>query len=589
MNLSDAGRVTIEHPIHPEDSHEFQQLMDCASHLGKVSASGKGTNWENMATLADAVLRTSCKHLQAAVYLAVALMRTQGLAGLVEGTGVVRDMVCLQWESMQPPAQRMRGRINALVWWHEQAGDFVRQYVDETPHADLAELFGSMVRDLQEALDERLGERAPILRDLQRFAEQLRGAEERKAPPLPVLQKYLEEQEAQHALAGEEEEGREQQDSEDAGSRAFLARKGDNVQTAQAARKAPDTQQALSGQDQVQSQTGSALNASAPGTVRAQAGRKEQDADGDVSAAVLLDRALEQLALAAERFASEGSWHPLRCAALCQSLWLAVARAPQADEEGISHMPAPEIAQREGIRQLQESPRADAAAALRAERALRENRFWLDAAHALVRVLETMGEKESAQRMAGETEHLVRLHPTLLSTRFADGSPMAGELAAAWLRQRLAASQKPEPGSVPEQTHVVADTGASARPVAGQKPLAGPAGPPEQIPERAADTPACADARERPAGQGRADFCLLLDAARRAAQKGKSDIFTVVAGQLRSSLLGHDLDTWESSLAWEAWEILARSGADDMRSEALGHMIRLRPAAALSLVEQSVS
>ena len=77
MNLSDAGRAAIEHPIHPEDSHEFQELMDCASHLGKVSASGRGTNWENMATLADTVLRTCCKHLQAAVYLAVALMRTQ--------------------------------------------------------------------------------------------------------------------------------------------------------------------------------------------------------------------------------------------------------------------------------------------------------------------------------------------------------------------------------------------------------------------------------------------------------------------------------------------------------------------------------
>ena len=121
-------------------------------------------------------------------------------------------------------------------------------------------------------------------------------------------------------------------------------------------------------------------------------------------------------------------------------------------------MPAPEIAQREGIHQLQESPRADAAAALRAERALRENRFWLDAAHALVRVLEAMGETQSAQRMAGETEHLVRLYPTLLSARFADGSPMAGELSSAWLRQRLGVSPKPAPEPVSERTHAVSDS-----------------------------------------------------------------------------------------------------------------------------------
>lgn len=577
MNLSDAGRAAIEHPIHPEDSHEFQELMDCASHLGKVSASGRGTNWESMATLADTVLRTCCKHLQAAVYLAVALMRTQGLAGLVEGTGIVRDMVCLQWESMQPPVQRMRGRVNALVWWHEQAGDFVRQYVDETPHADLAKLFGNMVRDLQEALDERLGERAPILRDLQRFAEQLRGAEERNAPPLPVLQKYLEEQEAQNALAGKEGEDRKQQDNKPAALAAPLTR------------VPPDTPQT----SWVQTRTGTLGSLPAPGTVRAQRGQgeqDEQDADGNVSATVLLDRALEQLALAAERFAGEGTWHPLRCAALCQSLWLAIARAPQADEEGITNMPAPEIAQREGIHQLQESPRADAAAALRAERALRENRFWLDAAHALVRVLEAMGETQSAQRMAGETEHLVRLYPTLLSARFADGSPMAGELSSAWLRQRLGVSQKPAPEPVSERTHAVSDSRDDLPAhLAAEKKTAGPAAGSEQLPEGTTGVPEGTDAHERLAGQGRADFCIMLDAARRAAQKGRKDIFAVVAGQLRSSLLGHDLDTWESSLAWEAWEILARGGAGDMRSEALGHMIRLRPAKALSLVEQSMS
>lgn len=73
-------------------------------------------NWPSVGRQAIAILEESSKDLMVAAWFAVAVARTEGLAGLAVGLAVVHDVAAGSWETMFPPKNRERARVQAIEW-----------------------------------------------------------------------------------------------------------------------------------------------------------------------------------------------------------------------------------------------------------------------------------------------------------------------------------------------------------------------------------------------------------------------------------------------------------------------------------------
>lgn len=87
------------------------------SEVGKLdSLAGGEVQWPIVVSDAQALLSGTSKDILVASYLAYALMQTEGLGGLATGLEVLRGLLSDYWDTMFPPAKRLRARGNALDW-----------------------------------------------------------------------------------------------------------------------------------------------------------------------------------------------------------------------------------------------------------------------------------------------------------------------------------------------------------------------------------------------------------------------------------------------------------------------------------------
>lgn len=114
-------------PVRPEASAgsdvrsepEYEALNSEIEKMANPSAAA-GTDWKRVAELASNLLASKGKDLQVACYLGAALVQLQQVQGLSISLQVLGDLVETYWDSMFPPAARIRGRRNALEWWLER-------------------------------------------------------------------------------------------------------------------------------------------------------------------------------------------------------------------------------------------------------------------------------------------------------------------------------------------------------------------------------------------------------------------------------------------------------------------------------------
>jgi type VI secretion system protein VasJ len=118
--------------------------------IEKLSFSGPGQaiSWPVVEKNAAAILADQSKDLQIAAYLGVALQQNRGLEGMLAGIRVLADLLGTYWETAWPPLKRIRGRINAVNWWHERTAAFIK---------DPATRNGPVPAELGKNLDGELG------------------------------------------------------------------------------------------------------------------------------------------------------------------------------------------------------------------------------------------------------------------------------------------------------------------------------------------------------------------------------------------------------------------------------------------------
>lgn len=133
--------ITAELPGggNPRESDSFSALQAQIDRLTDIHTN-RGVDWNTVASLAVKVLRQEGKDLSVAAWLTMAWFHLRGLQGLADGAHVLKDLVQTYWESMSPPASRLRGRRNQMQWLLDQLTEALQGEFEPMPgpaHAGL--------------------------------------------------------------------------------------------------------------------------------------------------------------------------------------------------------------------------------------------------------------------------------------------------------------------------------------------------------------------------------------------------------------------------------------------------------------------
>jgi type VI secretion system protein ImpA len=111
-------------PIEYEPIHATIKAARQGSERSQFESEAKPADWRTVVRLSSDVLRSQSKHLEVAVWLADALVKTQGFAGLRDGLKLLRGLHENFWEKLHPEIDdgELAARANRLAWLNE-AGD----------------------------------------------------------------------------------------------------------------------------------------------------------------------------------------------------------------------------------------------------------------------------------------------------------------------------------------------------------------------------------------------------------------------------------------------------------------------------------
>ena len=134
---------TLFEPISPEQpcgtdlsfSREFDAISEARRFDDPTLAQGewitaiKDADWQAAATLCTSLLRERSKDLRLAVWLAEALTKTQGFAGLADGAQVVRGLCERYWDDVHPRPEEgdIELRAGNLAWVLDRIAQLVRE------------------------------------------------------------------------------------------------------------------------------------------------------------------------------------------------------------------------------------------------------------------------------------------------------------------------------------------------------------------------------------------------------------------------------------------------------------------------------
>lgn len=380
MDVAEIGKAPISaaQPAGADPSYEpeFERLQAEIDKLSMPTIGGQGIDWENVAKLATTILTTKGKHLPTAAYMAVALFKLNAIPGMADGVTLLADMTTTYWEDLSPPKKRMRGRVNALVWYRDQVQAYFDAYTTDAafPKDVVDRLAGGF-----STLDEFIAQNAPDgpgMRDLAEFAKRLPV----EAPP----QEAQPEPEPASAPAGD----------------------------------------AQGGQPQAQTQAAPApSHAAAPPS-------------GPVSTdpSVSLEACLGQMTGTAAQLLAADCGDPRAYTLNRLGAWLKVDGLPPA-ENGQTMIPAPDENIKSSIAQLV-SGRQFEEAARRAESQVPVYLFWLDLSRLSAQALDSLGAKgaPALEALKAQTALYVSRLKGIDKMSFSDGTPFADAETKTWLK-----------------------------------------------------------------------------------------------------------------------------------------------------------
>jgi type VI secretion system protein VasJ len=380
-----------------DDARYEPEYAAVLEEIEKLSFSGQRevVSWPNVEQNAVTILAEKSKDLQIAAYLGVALWQNRGLEGALDGMRVLSGLLETFWETGWPALKRVRGRVNAIDWWHERSYGFFQDAADQghpLPPEQREQLLNELAR-----LDGLVSSLMPDASPLRDLATAVRR--------FPIVQ--------QEPPAGGPPPLRES-----------------------AAQKTP---------------AGSA--APPPLSGQAQPAGPVPETDDP---AVLRRRfaAAGQAYIAAARRAEPGNASLWQLSRLL--VWGGISALPES-EDGRTQLPPPDLdALAEARRKLQAGNALEAAFA--AEDFFVSAPFCLDAQEIVHAALTALGPQfaDAARRVREESAGFCSRLPGVEKLSFSDGAPFASPRTTAWLRETAASGAGngglQAPGADPCQT-----------------------------------------------------------------------------------------------------------------------------------------
>lgn len=160
------GAALGRSPIRPDapagdDVRDQDVFVDLQAEMNRsqtvTSGASAVVDWENIRKISASILESRSKDLLVAAYLSVAMAKTEGPVGAVEGISLLNAMVTEHWEVLFPPISRLRARRNALSWWMTQMQEILPA-LSSPPLSP--EVMAQGVREIRE-LNAALGEKDP--------------------------------------------------------------------------------------------------------------------------------------------------------------------------------------------------------------------------------------------------------------------------------------------------------------------------------------------------------------------------------------------------------------------------------------------
>ncbi len=359
-------------------SPEYEALEAEIGKLSSPSASGT-IDWARVVTTGTEILGSRSKDLTVACYLAVALTRARGLAGVAEGVHILTDLLSIYWVRMFPPVKRLRKRRNALAWWAEkteQALEGVEQVSWESERR--AELMEDLER-LESLMNEHMDD-APMLR---RIADALDNAIVENRPPEPLA-------ETPPDAPAEQPDGPAP------------------AQSAPAAAAAP-----------------------APAPVAAPVA--DPPVDGEDPAA-FLSAGLRMLSRAGTLLGERNDYSALRFRLDRLAAWTEVEEAPPSSGKA-TMLPPPDEQIRAALERMRQAGQwADVIET--AESLVPSHLFWLDLSFYVWEGLDRLGHTEAARVVATDTVEYAGRIRGVEELAFSDGTPFAEDETRRWLREQ---------------------------------------------------------------------------------------------------------------------------------------------------------
>ncbi|MDD6088555.1 MAG: type VI secretion system domain-containing protein [Desulfovibrionaceae bacterium] len=385
--LQDIGKIPIsdEHPAGEEArySPEYEKM---AEEIAKISSlQGEASvNWTVVRDMAAEILRSRAKDIAAAVYLSIALGRTEGLEGWCTGTTVLCDVLSSWWEDGFPKLSRMRARLNILKWWQEQSLIIFERTDDP--------LTPPLYAQIQDAIS---------------IFDGIAAEKDLDIPPNRELREWLSRLEVSNPEPAKEPEPIPE---------TSPAPSPDLISPAETTDPPRDPEKKLPVQKAI------------PPLPHPPA---EDAKDAAEAAARLCDAANLYLSYA---FIEECPTSVLPWKALYIALWGRIASLPPA-ENGVTLLPPPDGERLEALQKLARSGN-DPAAALAAVRFAPESPFCLTPHRIIENALKNMGGSYASARAAvcGEILLFLRRLPGAEQLCFSDSSPFADPQTLQWVR-----------------------------------------------------------------------------------------------------------------------------------------------------------
>ncbi|WP_069472315.1 type VI secretion system protein TssA [Candidatus Marithrix sp. Canyon 246] len=195
MTLEEIGKTALskDAPDPKQVQYESPEFEKLTQEIAKLSSlHGETVEWRDVIETSTIIIRDKSKDLEVVTYLCRGLWERDGYAGLRVGFTILRDIIQEYWDIAYPPKKKARMRGGKISWLADRVGKLLPDHEPKDEEKDTISACLELIKEIETILNEKLGDNAPVLRELREPFETyqknfsfIAKKEEAPSPPTP--------------------------------------------------------------------------------------------------------------------------------------------------------------------------------------------------------------------------------------------------------------------------------------------------------------------------------------------------------------------------------------------------------------------